>query len=215
MDRARFEENGVWSEMVYFNAQPGSRAWAEVVGRDRQNAPKRWPVRFLLAGIVIRMGRCGRGGVPAPTGKGKPWPLPIWPACRTSICRSASTAEAGVYPFLLVTQGLITQPQGWWGILPTLQESYGLQTNRKWTSWVEVSPRAAESLRVANGDLVWVGIARGQGAGSRPHLRRPVAQRRLPAARPGPPHASSDGAATAPPTSSSAPTSTSCAWEMG
>ena len=37
---ARLAENGVWSEMVYFNAQPGSPAWAQVVGRDRLNAPR-------------------------------------------------------------------------------------------------------------------------------------------------------------------------------
>jgi hypothetical protein len=40
---------------------------------------------------------------------------------------------------------LITQSQSWQGILPTLQESLGLQGNVKWSSWVEINPRAAES----------------------------------------------------------------------
>jgi len=69
------------------------------------------------------------------------------------------TSEYGgseTYPYLLVTQVLITQPRGWEGIVPSLQEAYGLQTNAKWSSWVEINPRAAETLAVKDGDLVWV-----------------------------------------------------------
>ncbi|MCX6030925.1 MAG: molybdopterin-dependent oxidoreductase [Chloroflexi bacterium] len=153
MDRAKFDENGVWSELVYFNAQPGSRAWADVVGRDRVNAPRDGRFDFFSrelfasVGDPLRSPTTGQGQAIAPTDL----------ACLPHFdLPAASTAEAGTFPFLLVTQELITEPQGWWGIVPTLQESYGLQTNRKWTSWVEVSPRAAESLLVKNDDLVWV-----------------------------------------------------------
>ncbi len=69
----------------------------------------------------------------------------------------APTDDASAeYPFLLVSQGLITQPRNWQGVLPTLQECYGLQSNMKWKSWIEISPAAAKSLGVASGDRVWV-----------------------------------------------------------
>ncbi len=77
-------------------------------------------------------------------------PAPLRPAYHVE------SADPGIYPFLLVTQTLITQPRGWEGIIPSLQEAYGLQTNMKWSSWVEINPHAAESLGLKNGDLVWV-----------------------------------------------------------
>ena len=60
------------------------------------------------------------------------------------------------YPYLLVSQNLITQTQAWQGIIPTMQETYGLQNYVKWTSWVEINPRAAAELGIKNGDPVWV-----------------------------------------------------------
>jgi anaerobic selenocysteine-containing dehydrogenase len=67
-----------------------------------------------------------------------------------------STENALEYPFLLVTQPLITQSQQWQGIVPTLQESYGLQGHVKWDSWVEISEKAAEALHLEDGERVWV-----------------------------------------------------------
>ncbi|MCG3211297.1 MAG: Thiosulfate reductase molybdopterin-containing subunit PhsA [Anaerolineae bacterium] len=142
MDWDKFESNGVWSEMVYFNAAPGSPAWAEVVGRDRLNAPQDGRFDFfsreLFAALV------------APTD------LDCLPHFDTPPTITNDSAAAAAYPFLLVAQTLITQPCNWDGIVPTLEEAYGLQTNMKWSSWVEINPRAAESLGVQNGDLVWV-----------------------------------------------------------
>ncbi len=77
-------------------------------------------------------------------------------ACLPGFDAPGQELTASEYPFLLVTQGLITQPRTWWGIVPTLQESYGLQSNMKWTNWVEISPRAAAPLGLADHDLVWV-----------------------------------------------------------
>jgi anaerobic selenocysteine-containing dehydrogenase len=140
MDWAKFEENGTWSEMVYFNAAPGSPAWGNVVGRDRLNAPQDGRFDFFSRELYAALAAhhdidC----LPH-------FDLPV----------TVESGDAGVYPFLLVTQTLITQPRGWEGIVPSLQEAYGLQTNLKWSSWVEVNPRAAESLGVRNGDPVWV-----------------------------------------------------------
>jgi anaerobic selenocysteine-containing dehydrogenase len=73
-----------------------------------------------------------------------------------------STADSIEYPFLLITQPLLTQSQQWQGIVPTLQESYGLQGNVKWESWVEVSQKAAEALDLEDGERVWVESAAGR-----------------------------------------------------
>jgi anaerobic selenocysteine-containing dehydrogenase len=140
MDADKFKENGVWSEMVYFNAAPGSPAWASVVGRDRLNAPKDGRFDFFSRELFAALS--------------SPDDLDCLPHFDLPVTFEA--ADAGTYPFLLVSQTLITQPRGWEGIVPSLQEAYGLQTNMKWSSWVEVNPRAAESLGVKNGDLVWV-----------------------------------------------------------
>lgn len=139
MDWARFEENGVWSEMVYFNAAPGSPAWSNVVGRDRLNAPKDGRFDFFSRELHAVL------DAPNDVDCLPHFSLP-----------EAAGSDPSVYPFLLVTQTLITQPRTWDGIIPTLQESFGLQTNMKWSSWVEINPRAAEALGVENGDPVWV-----------------------------------------------------------
>lgn len=144
LDMEKFAANGCWSEMVYFNAAPGSPAWGNVVGRDRLHAPK--DGRFDLFSRELFALSLNRQGddldflphfTPPPT-----------------LDENSSTAQD--YPFLLVTQNLITQPTGWQGILPSLQECYGLQGHVRWSSWVEINPRSAEALGVHDGDLVWV-----------------------------------------------------------
>jgi len=55
-----------------------------------------------------------------------------------------------------VTQPIITQSPQWQGIVPTLQESYGLQGYVKWDSWVEIGQKAAEAMGLESGERVWV-----------------------------------------------------------
>jgi anaerobic selenocysteine-containing dehydrogenase len=65
---------------------------------------------------------------------------------------------------------LITQSQQWQGIIPTLQECYGLQGYVKWDSWVEIGRRAADALGLTDGDRVRVESAQGRvQAGVRVH----------------------------------------------
>jgi anaerobic selenocysteine-containing dehydrogenase len=141
-DWEKLETNGCWSEMIYFHAEPGSRAWQEVVGRDRLNAPK--DGRFDLFSREL-FSILGSGP-----------DLACLPHFEIPETLEDSSAEALEYPFLLVTQPLITQSQQWPGILPTLQECYGLQGYVKWDSWVEVGEKPAEALGLRNGDRVWV-----------------------------------------------------------
>lgn len=149
-DWDKFQENGVWSEMVYFHAQPGSKAWANVVGRDRLHAPKDGRFDFFsrerYAFLAGQGDQGDRGGSP----------LLVDLACLPGFTVPDESASATEYPFLLATQDLITRPRTWWGVVPTLQESYGLQAHMKWTTWVEMSPRAARPLGLQDHDRVWV-----------------------------------------------------------
>jgi len=141
-DWEKLEANGNWSELVYFNAEPGSPAWNDVVGRDRLNAPKDGRFDFFSRELFALLSSDSHQAC-----------LPHFdvPATLTD-----STEDALEYPFLLVTQPLITQSTQWQGIVPTLQESYGLQGHVKWDSWVEVGEKAAEALHLENGERVWV-----------------------------------------------------------
>jgi anaerobic selenocysteine-containing dehydrogenase len=149
LDRTKYEENGFWSELLYFHAQPGSPAWNDVVGRDRLDVPKdgRFDLysRQLLALLAA-----------SESPSFEQLDLACLPHYELPSNLVDNTEEAATYPFLLLTQDLITQSQYWQGIVPTLQECYGLQMNVKWSSWVEINPRAAEALGVKDGDLVWV-----------------------------------------------------------
>jgi anaerobic selenocysteine-containing dehydrogenase len=141
-DWQKLEANGNWSELVYFNAAPGSPAWKDVVGRDRLNAPKDGRFDFFSRELFALLASdSGQNCLPH-------FDIPATLA--------DSTADAIEYPFLLVTQPLITQSSHWQGIVPTLQESYGLQGHVKWDSWVEISHKAAEALHLEDGERVWV-----------------------------------------------------------
>ncbi len=148
-DWEKFRENGVWSEMVYFHAEPGSRAWPQVVGRDRLQAPKDGRFDFFARELYAMV-----------AGQGDPAKADL--ACLPHFQVPAEAGAATEYPYVLVTQGLITHPRPWPGIVPTLQESYGLQANMKWRAWVEMNPRAAKALGVQSGDRVWVESPQGR-----------------------------------------------------
>jgi anaerobic selenocysteine-containing dehydrogenase len=141
-DWDKLEANGNWSELVYFNAAPGSPAWSDVVGRDRLNAPNDGRFDFFSRELFALLGSDAAQSC-----------LPHFEIPATLM---DSTADSLEYPFLLVTQPLITQSPQWQGIVPTLQESYGLQGYVKWDSWVEIGQKAAEAMGLENGQRVWV-----------------------------------------------------------
>lgn len=142
LDWDKLQANGNWSELVYFNAQPGSPAWSEIVGRDRLNAPKDGRFDFFSRELFALLASDDASA--------------CLPHFEIPPALSDTAAGALDYPFLLVVQPLITQSQQWQGIVPTLQESYGLQGHVKWDSWVEISQKAAEALGLKNGQRVWV-----------------------------------------------------------
>jgi anaerobic selenocysteine-containing dehydrogenase len=142
-------KNGAWSQMVYFNATPGSHVWnTEVIGRDRVNAPRDGRFDFFSREMFYALQNAGA----APTDRD----------CLPHFDLPIETANTTEFPFLLVTPETMTQPRGWNGIVPTLEEVYGLQNGVRWDSWVELNRRAAASLGIADGDLVWVESPRGR-----------------------------------------------------
>jgi anaerobic selenocysteine-containing dehydrogenase len=136
---------------VYQSAQPGSKAWANVVGRDRVNAPKDGRFDFFSRELFAALSK------DAPPGRLYANDV----ECLPHFIPPAQTANAD-YPFVLVSQETMTQARGWSGVVPTLQEVYGLQTSARWESWVEIHPLAAEQLHINQDDLVWVESAAGK-----------------------------------------------------
>lgn len=145
MDWEKFEANGCWSEMVYFNAAPGSPAWANVIGPDRLYAPQDGRYDFYSRELfaLLMEGQAQTD-------------LACLPHFELPTTLADNTQEAVEWPFLLVSQSLITQSNQWQGIVPTLQESYGLQAHAKWEGWVEINTTAAGALGIQDGDRVWV-----------------------------------------------------------
>ena len=148
MDWEKFVSNGNWSEMVYFNAEPGSPAWSQIVGRDRLYAPKDGRFDFFSRELFAILQN--------------PADQDCMPHFKLPPGLADDTQGFEEYPFLMVTQPLITQTQNWHGIIPTLQECYGLQTYMRWDSWVELNPKAAEAMGLHQGDLVWVESEKGR-----------------------------------------------------
>ncbi len=162
----KLETNGCWSEMVYFNAEPGSSAWMNVVGRDRLNVPKDGRFDMFSRELFALFSKASQSdGLRDATGftvTSQESDL----ACLAHFHAPASLDETSLdgnddgwvqdYPFLLITQPLITHPIGWQGIIPSLQECIGLQGRVKWSSWVEINPESAKALHLKNGDMVWV-----------------------------------------------------------
>ena len=128
----------------YFNAEPGSPAWGEVLGRDRLNAPK--DGRFdLFSRELFSLDRVRKAGDEF-----------CMPHFELPTNLRSSQAKSLQFPYMLITQTPISQTPAWQGIIPTLQECYGLQGNVRWSSWLEINPSSAEALELKDGDMVWV-----------------------------------------------------------
>ncbi len=142
LDWEKFEANGNWSEMVYFNAAPGSTAWSQVVGRDRLNAPKDGRFDFFSRELFALLA--------------EPQDQDCLPQFELPLPLTDSGPDPSQYPLLLVSQHLITHSENWHGVIPSLQECVGLQSYMKWDSWIEINPTTAEEMEITSGDRVLV-----------------------------------------------------------
>jgi anaerobic selenocysteine-containing dehydrogenase len=64
--------------------------------------------------------------------------------------------DAAEYPFHLNTFMPMAQSGSLTANVPFLQEILGPQVNMRWDAWLEINPRTAERLGVADNDWVWV-----------------------------------------------------------
>ncbi len=136
-------EKGAWSQMVYLHAAPGSRVWnTEIIGSDRVNAPRDGRFDFFARELFYALKRAGE--------------FPRDRDCLPHFDVPIETAKTSEYPFQLVLQETMTQPRGWSGVVPTLQETYGLQDRGRWDSWAELNPEAAARLGIKDGDSIWI-----------------------------------------------------------
>jgi len=67
-----------------------------------------------------------------------------------------SVGDAAEYPFFLNTYKLMTHAEGRGANQPHLQEILGSFMNQAWDTWLEINPRIARHLGIADGDEVWV-----------------------------------------------------------
>jgi anaerobic selenocysteine-containing dehydrogenase len=129
---------GAWSGLVYHFAGRGSRAWENVIGRDRLTAPKDGRFDFFSRELFAALA--------APDDR----------TCLPHFDLPIESAKSSEYPFLLISQEMMNNTRGWGGVVPSLQECYGLQLKSRWESWVELNPEAAKALGLEDGDAVWV-----------------------------------------------------------
>lgn len=140
---------GAWSQMVYTNAEPGSKVWSsQVVGTDRLNAPRDGRFDFFSREMFYALVKAGIS--------------PSDRDCLPHFDPPADTGDESNYPFILDVCEVMPQPSGWSAVVPTLQEVYGLQDGVRWDSWVELNRQAAGALAIASGDWVWVESRRGR-----------------------------------------------------
>lgn len=67
-----------------------------------------------------------------------------------------SVGDESEYPFLLQPYISLALAEGQVANLPWLQEMWGLHLREAWDGWVEINPKTAAELGIADGDLVWV-----------------------------------------------------------
>jgi anaerobic selenocysteine-containing dehydrogenase len=144
---------GVWAVPPYALAPRGSATWVkEVVGRDRQGAPRDGYFDFFSRELQCLLGDAGettlqRLGIQA---RGDEVFLPHYEPAQYH-------GEEANYPFHLNVVTLMSL--GSYGAnanLPSLQEISGMVVGETWDSWLEMNPASARRLGLADRDPVWV-----------------------------------------------------------
>jgi anaerobic selenocysteine-containing dehydrogenase len=144
---------GVWASPPYMPAARGSAAWVgEVVGRDRQAAPRDGYFDFYSRELQCRLGSAGESvlehlGIQA---RGDEVFLPHYEPV-------AYHGEERSYPFVLNVVTLMSLGTASANAnLPSLQEICGMTVGETWTSWLEMNPEAGHGLGLQDRDRVWV-----------------------------------------------------------
>ncbi len=144
---------GVWVVPPYKVAARGSDAWVnEVVGRDRQRAPRDGYFDFFSRELQCLLGNANeatlqRLGIQA---RGDEVFLPHYEPV-------SYRGNERQYPFVLNVVTLMSL--GSYSAnanVPSLQEISGMTVGETWDSWLEMNPAAARELGLADKTPVWV-----------------------------------------------------------
>jgi anaerobic selenocysteine-containing dehydrogenase len=137
----------------YHFAVRGSGKWIkEVVGRDRQNAPRDGRFDFFSRELYAALQDRDPGQISAlelTPGDGSAYMAHYIPVL--------FKGDAENYPFILnivtlMSLGSMTAAAN----MPTLQEISGMTVGETWNSWLEMNPEAATKAGLKDQDEVWV-----------------------------------------------------------
>jgi menaquinone reductase, molybdopterin-binding-like subunit len=147
------QELGVWMTPGYRFARRGSNRWTdEVVGKDRQGAPRDGYFDFYSRELSCLFAELSPE-VLASLGVDKDDDA----RCLPHYVPVAFSGEMARYPFILNVVTLMgLGPVSAAANLPTLQEISGMTIGETWDSWLEINPQAAQALGLRDRDQVWV-----------------------------------------------------------
>lgn len=146
-------ELGVWMTPGYRFARRGSEKWvAEVVGKDRQFAPRDGYFDFYsreLKCILDNMSPAERERLGLP--------LDDDAVCLPHYVPTSFVGDQKEYPFLLNVVTLMSLgPVSAAANMPTLQEISGMTVHETWDSWLEMNPEVAEEHGFHDKDELWL-----------------------------------------------------------
>lgn len=151
-DWKTLEGLGVWMTPGYRFSPRGSEKWIhEVVGSDRQNAPRDGRFDFYSRELAVVLARTdpaqlAKAGMIQDESIAMPHALSVRYA-----------GEKAAYPFILNVITLMSLgPVSAAANLPTLQEITGMTVGETWGSWLEMNPASAVALGLVDKDEVWV-----------------------------------------------------------
>ncbi|RME73718.1 MAG: hypothetical protein D6784_11475 [Chloroflexi bacterium] len=147
------KELGAWFIPGYRFARRGSQKWvAEVVGRDRQSAPRDGRFDFYSRELLCRLDGLDKEKLQA-LGISTSGDAVFMPHYE-DIPYAGDETE---YPFVLNVITLMSLgPYSVAANMPTLQEISGMTVGETWDSWLEMNPDSALELGLRDGDPVWV-----------------------------------------------------------
>ncbi len=159
IDWAMLQELGVWLIPGYRYARRGSQRWIdEVVGRDRQSAPRDGRFDFYSREINCALGGLSQEQIRALgiSAGGDAVNLPHYEP-------TAYTGDEAQFPLTLNVITLMSLgPVSAAANMPTLMEISGMTVGETWNGWAELNPETAGRLGLDDKDDVWIESPQGR-----------------------------------------------------
>lgn len=152
-DWETLKELGIWLTPGYRFSRRGSKRWIEeVIGRDRQLAPRDGRFDFYSREMNCLLNKFDADAL-ASMGAGVTGDALFLPHHQPVSYMGAEND----YPFLLNVVTLMSLgPYSAAANMPTLQEISGMVVGERWGSWLEMNHETAHELGFEDKDMVWV-----------------------------------------------------------